>query len=54
MELNKLKLRGIDPDTGQPTLSNVTDPDAPQLDDKTEAEPEPTPDAEPNDTTNGS
>ena len=56
MELNKLKLRGIDPNTGQPTLSNVTDPDAPQLDDAdnaTTSTDAPTPDATANDTTNG-
>ena len=56
MELNKLKLRGIDPSTGQPTLSNVTEPKAPQIPDKDTASTsttEPTPDAQPNDTTNG-
>ena len=56
MELNKLKLRGIDPDTGQPTLTQVTDPEAPQLDDASEATTSaetPTPDAATNDTTNG-
>jgi hypothetical protein len=32
MEQDKLKNRGIDPNTGRPTLSVVTEPDAPQLD----------------------
>ena len=56
MELNKLKLRGIDPETGQPTLTQVTEPDAPQLDDNSTATTttdDPTPDATTNDTTNG-